>query len=146
MDIVEREIRSKMMSAITGKNTKPELVVRRAIFAEGLRYRLHRKDLPGKPDIVLASRKVVIFVHGCFWHMHRGCAYATVPASNPEFWQKKLTGNVLRDKRILDMLVREGWRVLTVWECATRSPEISPLLGKEIVGWIAQGATIGEIH
>ena len=122
-DVLTREQRSFNMSQIKGKNTKPELVVRSLLHRMGYRYRLHRADLPGKPDIVLPSSRTAIFVHGCYWHMHR-CRYGrVVPVTNAEFWQAKRGGNVNRDKRSSHALRRAGWRVITVWECWTRRPQ-----------------------
>jgi DNA mismatch endonuclease (patch repair protein) len=105
-----------MMSGIRGLNTKPEIIVRKALFATGFRFRLHRKDLPGCPDIVLPRLRVAIFVHGCFWHVHQGCRHARIPTSRREFWEAKLAANVARDVRAVDALLLEGWRVLVVWE------------------------------
>lgn len=144
-DVVSPEKRSSMMSGIRGKNTRPEVLVRKAIFAEGLRFRIHRKDLPGKPDIVLPGRKVLIFVHGCFWHQHEACRYAKMPTSNVEFWQKKLNENLSRDKKIQEKLNRSGWRVLTVWECATRDRSIFEVLGYLIRRWIEGDEKKGSI-
>lgn len=107
------------MAAIRGKNTKPEIAVRRYLHRAGFRYRLHVPDLPGKPDIVLPKYKVVVFVHGCFWHIHKGCKDAVMPKSNSEFWKKKLTGNVERDHKNAALLREKGWHVITVWECET---------------------------
>jgi len=111
------------MAAIRYKNTKPEIVVRRLLCEMGVRYRLHRRDLPGKPDIVMPGRKLAIFVHGCFFHMHK-CRYGqVVPATNAEFWQTKRSGNVERDKRNVRELRKLGWGVITLWECWTKSPD-----------------------
>lgn len=122
-DVHTKEQRSKNMSAIRSKNTKPEMVVRRLLSEMGLRYRLHRKDLPGKPDIVMPGRKITIFVHGCFFHMHK-CRYGrVVPATNAEFWHTKRSGNAARDRRNIRRLRALGWKVFTVWECSTKSPE-----------------------
>ena len=115
-DVVERATRSRMMSAIRGRDTRPELEVRRLLHREGLRFRLHAA-LPGKPDLVFPKYEAVVFVHGCFWHPHPNCRYATTPASNQEFWQAKFNANVARDKRVVARLRREGWRVFTVWAC-----------------------------
>jgi DNA mismatch endonuclease (patch repair protein) len=104
------------MSQIHSKNTKPELIVRKYLWAQGYRYRLHRKDLPGKPDIVLPKYHAIIFVHGCFWHRHN-CRFASTPATRKEFWEKKLNGNVERDKRNIQELIRLNWRILVLWEC-----------------------------
>jgi DNA mismatch endonuclease (patch repair protein) len=121
MDVVDRATRSRMMSGIRGKDTKPELLVRRALHASGLRFRLHRKDLPGKPDIVLPRYQAAVLVHGCFWHRHTGCRYATTPSTNTAFWQNKLDGNAERDARQLRELRRLGWRTFVVWECQAHS-------------------------
>ena len=115
-DVVDRATRSRMMSAIRGRDTRPELEVRRLLHREGLRFRLHAA-LPGKPDLVFPKYEAVVFVHGCFWHRHPNCRYATTPASNQEFWQGKFNANVARDKRVVARLRREGWRVFTVWAC-----------------------------
>ena len=123
MDIVSREVRSRMMSNIRGKDTLPERAVRKAAHSLGYRYRLHRNDLPGSPDLVFPSRNTVIFVHGCYWHRHTGCRYCYVPKSNVEFWQKKFKNNIVRDKRVQKELEQRGWRVVTVWECETASDD-----------------------
>lgn len=117
MDIVDPSKRSKMMSGIRGKNTKPELQLRSLLHRHGFRFRIHGKELPGKPDLVLSKYKTVIFVHGCFWHQHPGCKYAYMPKSNVEFWQKKLLGNRQRDMDHQQELTEKGWNVITVWEC-----------------------------
>ncbi len=122
-DVLTPEQRSRCMAAIKGRNTKPELAVRRMVHAMGYRFRLHRKDLPGKPDLVFPRLGKVIFVHGCFWHMHT-CRYGKVkPKTNAAFWQAKREGNRARDRRHVRDLRREGWEVLTVWECQLRDPE-----------------------
>jgi len=105
------------MSRIRSANTSPEVALRRALHALGLRFRLHRKDLPGKPDIVLPRYKAVVFVHGCFWHRHAGCKVASTPKSNVEFWVEKFDRNVARDERSKEALEGQGWRVIVVWEC-----------------------------
>lgn len=105
------------MSHIKSKNTKPEVLVRRFLFANGYRFRLYRKDLPGKPDIVLPKYKTVIFINGCFWHGHSGCKYATIPETNREFWSNKIFGNVERDKVTFSSLEKMGWRVIVIWQC-----------------------------
>lgn len=119
-DVLTPEQRSRCMSRIRGKNTKPELVVRSMIHRMGYRYRLHRRDLPGKPDLVFVRLKKVMFVNGCFWHMHH-CKYGRVtPATNPDFWAAKRRGNVDRDKRNAAALKKRGWKVLILWECEIR--------------------------
>lgn len=123
MDVHTQEQRSRNMAAIRSKNTKPEMVVRRLLCEMGIRYRLHRKDLPGKPDIVMPGRKIVILVHGCFFHMHK-CRYGqVVPTTNAEFWHTKRSGNADRDKRNVQELRKLGWKVITIWECETKQPE-----------------------
>lgn len=120
VDIVDGATRSRMMSSIQGKNTQPEMVIRRFLHRKGFRYRLHKKDLPGKPDLVLSRFRLVIFVHGCFWHRHKDCFYATSPATRKDFWQYKLEGNVKRDNSQQRNLIESGWRVLIIWECGIR--------------------------
>jgi DNA mismatch endonuclease (patch repair protein) len=121
-DVHSREQRSRNMAAIKGKNTKPEMIVRRLAHKLGYRFRLHRRDLPGCPDLAFPSLRRVIFVHGCFWHMH-DCRYGcVVPRTNASFWQAKRRSNVDRDERQMAALRRDGWRVLVVWECETRDP------------------------
>jgi DNA mismatch endonuclease (patch repair protein) len=119
-DIVSRETRSRMMAGIQGKNTKPELLVRKYLHSRGLRFRLHAKELPGKPDLVFPKYKAVVFVHGCFWHQHAGCKYATMPSSRKHFWTNKLSENVERDSYQIAALCGLGWRVFVVWECELR--------------------------
>ncbi len=120
VDIVSPEVRSKMMRGIRGKDTKPEILLRKLLFSKGFRFRLHRRDLPGTPDIVLPKWNAVIFVHGCFWHRHSGCSFATTPSTRRKFWKRKLDANKERDVRNRDTLLSEGWRVATVWECVLR--------------------------
>jgi DNA mismatch endonuclease (patch repair protein) len=122
-DTLSSQERSRLMSRIRGKDTKPELVVRRQLHSMGYRFRLHRRDLPGCPDIVLPRHGICIFVHGCFWHLHRNCKDARSPKTKRAWWRKKLEGNAARDKRHAAALRRLGWRVLTIWECQTEKPE-----------------------
>lgn len=144
-DVVDGPTRSRMMSGIRGRDTKPEMAVRRALFAAGFRFRLHRRDLPGVPDVVLPGRKVAVFVHGCFWHRHEGCRYTKLPATRPEFWKAKLDGNVARDRRAIEALIGLGWRVLVVWECAVRDKGTLSALPGILAGWIRCDAVSGEI-
>lgn len=109
-----------MMAGIGAKNTKPEIVVRKILHRLGYRFRLHRKDLPGKPDIVLPKWKAVIFVHGCFWHGHEDCPLFRLPKSRTEFWENKVSANRRRDERVRSELLRTDWRIIEVWECATK--------------------------
>jgi len=124
MDVLNKEQRSELMGRVRGKNTQPELLVRRLVHSLGYRYRLHRSDLPGRPDLVFARKRLVIFVHGCFWHRHARCRKATTPASNREYWQSKFRQNRTRDKRNQRDLEKLGWRVVVVWECETRDLEL----------------------
>ncbi|MFP5226241.1 MAG: very short patch repair endonuclease [Acidobacteriota bacterium] len=122
-DVHTREQRSRNMAAIRSRDTQPEVRVRRVLHAMGLRFRLHRRDLPGRPDIVLPKFRTAIFVHGCFWHCHR-CKYGSViPATRAEFWAAKRGGNVARDRRNAAELRRLGWRVVVLWECEVRTDE-----------------------
>ncbi|HEX9983502.1 MAG TPA: DNA mismatch endonuclease Vsr [Thermoanaerobaculia bacterium] len=122
VDVHTKEQRSRNMAAIRGRDTKPEMTVRRLVHRLGYRFRLHRRDLPGRPDLVLPRHRAVIFVHGCFWH-HHDCRYGrVVPATRAEFWRKKRDENVARDARNLAALHEQSWRVLVVWECWTRQP------------------------
>ncbi len=116
-DIHSKEIRSYNMSRIKGKNTKPELLVRKFLFANGLRYRLYDKKLPGKPDIILPRFKTVIFVNGCFWHGHENCKYFVIPKTRTEFWTDKIEGNKKRDEKNITQLKNDGWNVIIVYEC-----------------------------
>jgi len=117
MDIWDKKKRSEVMSKIGSKDTKPELIFRKALFIEGYRYRTHVKELPGKPDIVLPKYKTVIFVHGCFWHYHENCPEGRIPDTNSKFWKNKLIKNIERDKKHQKELEDMGWNVIVVWEC-----------------------------
>ena len=114
-------IRSRIMGAVRQKNTGPETIVRQVLHGLGLRFRLHRKDIPGTPDVVLPKHRTVVFVHGCFWHRHRGCSKTTTPKTRVEFWQEKFNRNVDRDQQNTRTLLDQGWKVLTVWECETQN-------------------------
>lgn len=144
-DVVEHAIRSRMMAGIRSKNTKPEIVVRKALFAAGFRFRLHWSGLPGRPDIVLPGRRIAIFVHGCFWHMHEGCKNAKLPSSRAEFWREKLGRNVERDSECINALLGLGWRVLVVWECTTREKGAESKLPSDLAAWICGGQTKDEL-
>ena len=128
MDIVDHQTRSRMMSGIKGRNTKPEVCIRRFLHAQGFRFRLHVSNLSGHPDIVLPKYKLCIFVHGCFWHRHEGCRYATNPASNPEFWQEKFAANVRRDMKVEAELEAAGWRVCVIWSCQLDDSSLQQLV------------------
>lgn len=119
-DIVDPATRSRMMAAIRGKDTKPEMIVRQFLHGKGFRYRLHVKELPGKPDIVLPKYDAVVFVHGCFWHHHTNCKSAQMPKSNSVFWRNKIMSNVTRDSLNVARLESLGWRTIVIWECEVR--------------------------
>lgn len=123
MDVHTPETRSYNMSRIRGKDTKPEMIVRRILWHSGFRYRVHYKKLPGKPDLVLHRYNTVIFVHGCFWHRHKGCKYATTPKNRKKFWATKFRNNVKRHKAVIKELKYLGWNIIVVWECETKDIE-----------------------
>jgi DNA mismatch endonuclease, patch repair protein len=120
-DVLTAAQRQFNMSRIRGRDTKPEMLVRQGLHARGLRYRLHDRKLPGRPDLVFPRYGVAVFVHGCFWHAH-GCTLSKLPATQRDFWKTKLEGNAARDRRAIDALQTAGWRVLVIWECALRGP------------------------
>lgn len=123
MDIVSKEVRSRMMAGIRGSDTRPEIKVRKLLHKHGFRYRLHSRKLPGRPDIVLPRYRLCIFIHGCYWHRHPGCKYATTPRSREEFWRLKFQQNIDRDTKNRKALLEQGWRVFEIWECGIRRPE-----------------------
>ncbi|MBX9665027.1 very short patch repair endonuclease [Novosphingobium sp.] len=139
-DIVDAETRSRLMAGIRSKNTKPELLLRRALHARGLRYRLHGAKLPGKPDLVFAKHQAVIFVHGCFWHRHSNCRFATTPSTRSEFWTAKFSANIERDKKNVAALLENGWRIATVWECALKGGDVSRV-AELVAHWLTQERT-----
>jgi DNA mismatch endonuclease (patch repair protein) len=120
VESITPEERSEIMARVRSKNSRPELFIRKLVYALGYRYRLHQRDLPGSPDLVFRRSRKVIFVHGCFWHRHAKCALARMPKSRVDFWTEKLEGNRRRDERNRRALAREGWKVLTIWECQIR--------------------------
>ncbi len=123
MDVVDQATRSRMMSGIRGKDTKPEMTVRKYLHALGYRYRIHRRDLPGNPDLVLTKLRVCLFVHGCFWHRHVGCRFATNPKTRTAFWNEKFEKNVARDLANIQALEELGWTVLVIWECQLKESD-----------------------
>ena len=131
-DIFSKTKRSDIMSKISGKETKPEVLVKKYLFAQGFRYRKNVKDLPGKPDIVLPKYKTVVFVNGCFWHGHKNCKRSTLPTSNTQFWKEKISKNILRDSENVQKLMNMGYKVLTVWQCEltakTREKRLNKLI------------------
>ena len=128
VDKVSKEIRSYNMSQIRSKDTKPEILVRSFLFSKGLRFRKNDKRYPSSPDIVLPKYKTIVFVHGCFWHLHEGCKYAVMPKSNVDFWQKKLYRNRERDENNKNILEEMGWKVLIVWECQLKKDNMQQTL------------------
>lgn len=116
-DVHSKETRSFNMSRIKGKDTKPEMLVRKFLFSQGFRYRLHDKKLTGKPDIVLSKYKTVLFIHGCFWHGHEGCRYYVIPKTKTEWWLNKINGNRINDEKAIRKLLADNWKVITIWEC-----------------------------
>lgn len=122
-DIVNSQRRSEMMAGIKGRDTIPERIVRRIAHSLGFRYRLHRKDLPGRPDLVFPRHRLAVFVHGCFWHRHSGCRYAYTPKSRVAFWMEKFAGNVTRDRHNEEALRSLGWQILVIWECETKDED-----------------------
>jgi DNA mismatch endonuclease (patch repair protein) len=137
--------RSALMARIRSSDTQPELAVRRMLHAMGLRFRLHRRDLPGKPDLVLPRHRLIVLVHGCFWHQHEGCRLASNPKSHRRYWAPKLAANLERDRRNILLLREAGWRVETIWECEARKPDALAArlagIAKSLTGWAQAGAT-----
>lgn len=147
MDIVSAAKRTEMMSGIRGKNTRPEMLVRSSLHRMGFRYRLHAKELPGKPDVVFPKYKAVIFVNGCFWHGHN-CALFKLPSTRTEFWEKKIARTRERDVEQIDSITTSGWRVLTIWECALRGRSeaaIEVVIG-QAANWLIKGSEIAELR
>ena len=144
-DVVDPETRSRMMSGIRGKDTMPELQIRRELHGLGFRFRLHDKRLPGKPDIVLGKYHAVIFVHGCFWHKH-GCHLFKWPKTRPEFWKVKINRNHENDLKVLESLQSSGWRVCVVWECAIKGADKNiQTIAKTVSRWLKSNKTMLEI-
>lgn len=132
------------MGRIRSRDTQPEMIIRRGLQRQGFRFRLHGKDLVGTPDLVLPKYHAVIFIHGCFWHAHEGCSFFRLPKTRTEYWQDKLSRNVERDKKAVDTLNASGWRVLIVWECATKTTPVEKLIN-QIADWLQGGAGTVEI-
>ena len=129
-DVHDKKTRSYNMSRIKGKNTKPEILVRKFLHSNGFRYRLHVKGLPGKPDIVLPKYKTVVFVHGCFWHGHQHCRYYVVPKTKTAWWTEKINKNIENDEKAHGLLTQSRWKVITVWECELKKDKIDETLAK----------------
>lgn len=146
VDIVDEQTRSRMMSGIRSKNTKPELLVRRLLHRRGFRYRLHVPGLPGKPDLVFPKHNAVLFIHGCFWHGHR-CRLFRLPGTRAEFWKAKITGNRRRDKNKIKALANSGWRIAIVWECALRGSSVNPDdVAEKLSEWLTGNSVSMEIR
>ncbi len=133
-----------MMAGIRGGNTRPERRLRSALHARGFRYRLHVRGLPGRPDLVFPRYNAVVFVHGCFWHRHKGCRFTTTPTTRPDFWAEKFTANVARDELQRRELLALGWRVAVIWECALRKPDIDERVD-ELSEWLTAGGNKLEL-
>jgi len=129
-DVHSTETRSYNMSRIRSKDTKPEMLVRKFLHAQGFRYKLHDKTLPGKPDLVLPKYKTAIFIHGCFWHGHNSCKYYVVPKTRTEWWLQKINGNIVNDEKAVKALKKDGWKVIIVWECELKPESLSRTLHK----------------
>ena len=127
-DVHNKATRSYNMSQIKGKDTKPEMLVRKFLHANGFRYKLHDKSLPGKPDIVLPKYRTVIFVHGCFWHGHKNCKYYVTPKTRTEWWLYKINGNITNDLKTANLLKQDGWKIITIWECQLKPERIEKSL------------------
>ena len=147
VDVLTPEQRRHNMSRIRGRDTKPEMLLRRGLHAAGLRFRLHARDLPGRPDLVFPRFRAAVLVHGCFWHGH-GCPMCRLPATRPDFWVRKLEGNRARDQRTAEALARAGWRVMVVWECSLRGPARQPLeeVLVQCTGFISHGGSFVELE
>lgn len=141
VDVVDKETRSRMMSGIRGKNTNPEIVIRKALHSRGFRFRLQSQTIPGRADIYLPKWESVIFVHGCFWHWH-DCRFFTMPKTRTDFWLTKLTGNRLRDQRVIAKTLELGWRCIVIWECSLKGKDSQNRVAKVmdlLEKWIREG-------
>lgn len=148
VDIVDTATRSRMMSGIKGKDTKPEMVIRKMLHSAGFRYRLHDKRLPGKPDLVLPRYRTVLFVHGCFWHGHSNCALFRLPGTRREFWSDKIGGNIDRDAKHILALQESGWNVAVVWECSLKgASKLDPIaLTRKLTAFIRDGRGVQQFR
>ena len=142
-DFLSPEERSKRMARIKGANTRPEIVLRKVLHSLGLRFRLNRKDLPGRPDLVFPRYNAIVFVHGCFWHRHHNCNISTIPKTNSDFWSEKFKKNVARDIRVVESLAELGWRVFVVWECELSSAKKAKATGQKLSELIRGGISGG---
>ncbi len=140
-DIVDRATRARMMAGIRNKDTRPEVLLRQAIYSCGLRFRLHDRKLPGTPDLVFRRFSAVCFVHGCFWHRHAGCPYTTMPSTREEFWRAKFYANTERDRRNRRELLEAGWRIAIIWECSLRK-QASVEIARQLERWLHGSARV----
>jgi len=138
MDVHEPEVRSYNMSRIRGKDTKPEIIVRKYLHSKGLRFRLHDKSLPGRPDIVLKKYNTVIFIHGCFWHGHKNCKYFVIPKTRTEWWLEKINRNIANDNANYSKLKESGWNIITIWECELK-PKTKEITLKNLITKLSNG-------
>jgi len=145
MDTVDSDTRSRIMASVRQRNTGPEICLRRILHRAGLRYRLHDKNLPGSPDLVFPRFHAVIFVHGCFWHVHKGCKFSTKPSTRRNFWEDKFEANQKRDRRNYQTLAASGWRVLVVWECVIKGEKEMEVIGNEVLNWLKSTVKYYEI-
>lgn len=145
VDRISPAQRSRNMARIRGANTAPERVLRSGLHHAGFRFRLHSRQLPGRPDLVLPKYSAVVFVHGCFWHRHPGCSNATMPSTRTDFWAQKLSGNHRRDVRQICLLLKAGWRVLVVWECALKTPTVQASTTAHTLRWLRSSSRYGEV-
>ena len=146
VDTVDRQTRSRIMASVRGRDTRPEMFVRRGLHRLGFRFRVDSRDMPGSPDLKLTRHRAVIFVHGCFWHRHDGCRYASMPRSNVDFWVEKFTRNVERDRENERQLLKMGWRVIVVWECTLRRRNVDrarPI--EQLADWVRGDIKTGII-
>ena len=144
-DVVDPQTRSRMMRGIRGKDTKPEMALRKALHGKGLRYRLHAHDLPGKPDIIFRKYGAVVLVHGCFWHRHADCRYATIPKTHTKFWKNKFAANVARDEQVGAQLTDLDWRIAIVWECALRNSALTNVAADQVAAWLHSSEDLLEL-
>lgn len=147
VDIVDTSTRSRIMASIKGRDTKPEILIRKLLHKRGFRFRLHVKELPGSPDVVLRKYKAVIFINGCFWHGHKGCHLFKIPATRTEFWEEKINKNQLNDIKSIKLLLDNGWRVCVIWECSVRGAkkDLNKVINS-ISSWLLSDIIFEEIY
>ncbi|HEO1831601.1 TPA: very short patch repair endonuclease [Acinetobacter baumannii] len=147
IDIVDTSTRSRIMASIKGRDTKPEILIRKLLHKRGFRFRLHVKELPGKPDVVLKKYKAVIFINGCFWHGHKDCHLFKLPATRTDFWEEKINKNQLNDTKTIKLLLDNDWRVCVVWECSVRGAKKDlNMVINSISNWLLSDSVFTEIY